>query len=45
MWNGARHRDFTVSIYSKHDDIIINTKTNEPNQLFTDGRSPSEFTP
>jgi hypothetical protein len=48
-WMGSPHKDYTLKVYSKHEGANIvqvdsDSKEIGSNQLFTDGRSPSEFT-
>lgn len=45
-WYGSPHKDFTVKAYSKFPATvkILNKEGAVSNMLFTDGRSPTEFT-
>ena len=42
-WYGSPARDFTVKIYSKHNETQLTDSAGYANMLYTDGREPSEF--
>ena len=43
-WYGSPHKDYTVKVHSRHHGVRITYSADgQPNQLYTDGRSPSEF--
>ena len=43
QWNGSPVKDYTVSVYSAMENIVITNSRNEENILYADGRQPSQF--
>ena len=42
-WFGSPHKDYTVKVYSTHKAAKVYDELGKSNQLYADGRSPSEF--